>query len=157
MNKFVALALAACLFSAVSAQNGTTTATTTTTTPAAAAGNGTTGSWCRANTDCTQKDGFCCSSTSTGALGYIQFNCNKHTSGSASVGKCINNVTNDFTEACVGQTKTCTSSVTKATYCGGSLTMAAIDLLPDVSCTSSAYTLVMSVAFFAMIAISYAL
>jgi hypothetical protein len=150
MNKFVALALAACLFSAVSAQN--TTANTT-----VAAGNGTTGSWCRANTDCTQKDGFCCSSTSTGALGYIQFNCNKHTNGSASVGKCINNATNDFNENCVGQSKVCTSSVTKATYCGGSFTMGGVDLLPNVSCVSSAFTMMISMAFFAMIALTYAL
>jgi hypothetical protein len=153
MNKFVALTLAACLFSAVSAQNSTTNTTTTT------AGNGTTGSWCRANNDCTQTQGFCCSSTSTGAVGYIQFNCNKHTNGTATIGKCINNATNDFNENCAGQSKICTSSVTKATYCGGSFTMGGVDLLPNVNCvsTSSAFTMMISMAFFAMISLTYAL
>jgi hypothetical protein len=141
MNKFVALALAACLFSAVSAQNAT--------------GNGTTGSWCRANTDCTETQGFCCSAY--GALGYIQFNCNKHTNGSTTAGKCINNATNDFNENCAGQAKICTSSATKATYCGGSIAMAGIDLLPNVDCVSSAYTIMISMAFFAMVALTYVL
>jgi hypothetical protein len=150
MNKFVALALAACLFSAVSAQNATANTTV-------AAGNGTTGSWCRANTDCTQTQGFCCSSTSTGLLGYIQFNCQRQTNGTATVGKCINNATNDFREACAGQGKICTSNATKATYCGGSLSMGAIDILPNVNCesTSSAYTMMISMAFFAMVALTY--
>jgi hypothetical protein len=158
MNKLVALALAACLFSAVSAQNSTatnTTVRTNTTTTTVAAGNGTTGSWCRANTDCTQSQGFCCSSTSTGLLGYIQFNCNRHTNGTATVGKCINNVTNDFLENCAGQGKICTSNATKATYCGGSLSMGAVDILPNVSCVSSAYTMMISMAFFAMVALTY--
>ena len=151
MNKFVALDLAACLFSAVSAQNSTANTTT------AAAGNGTTGSWCRANNDCTQTQGFCCSAVNTGAIGYIQFNCNKHTNGTTTGGKCISNVTNDFNEACVGQAKICTSTATKATYCGGSIAMAAIDVLPNVNCVSSAYTLMMSMAFFAMVALTYVL
>lgn len=152
MNKLVALALAACLFSAVSAQNSTANTTTTTT---AAAGNGTTGSWCRANNDCTQTQGFCCSSTSTGLLGYIQFNCQRHANGTATVGKCINNATNDFREACAGQGKICTSNVTKATYCGGSLSMGAVDILPNVNCESSAFTMMISMAFFAMVALTY--
>ena len=54
MNKFAALALAACLFAAVSAQNNT--------------GNGTTLSWCRVNADCNQTQSLCCSAN--GALGY---------------------------------------------------------------------------------------
>ena len=144
MNKFVALALAACLFSAVSAQNNTT------------AGNGTTGSWCRANNDCTETQGFCCSAN--GALGYIQFNCNKQTTnGITSVGKCISNITNDFNENCVGQAKICTSTATKATYCGGSIAMAGIDLLPNVNCVSSAFTIMISMAFFAMVSLTYLL
>ena len=146
MNKFVALALAACLFSAVSAQNSTNTT----------AGNGTTGSWCRVNGDCTQTQGFCCSAN--GALGYIQFNCNKQTTnGTTSVGKCISNLTNDFNENCAGQAKICTNSVSKATYCGGSIAMAGIDLLPNVNCVSSAFTIMISMAFFAMVSLTYLL
>lgn len=139
MNKFVALALAACLFSAVSAT----------------AGDGTTGSWCRANNDCTETQGFCCSAN--GALGYIQFNCNKHTDGSTTAGNCISNATNDFTVNCAGQSKICTSTATKATYCGGSIAMAGIDLLPNVDCVSSAYTIMISMAFFAMVSLTYLL
>ena len=146
MNKYVALALAACLFTAVSAQNSTANSTT----------SGTTLSWCRANTDCAQNQGFCCSSAGVSA-GYLQFNCNKHTNGTASVGKCISNVTNDYTENCAGQDKICTSSASKATYCGGSFVMTVVDALPNVDCisTSSAYSLMMSVAFFAMVALSF--
>lgn len=140
MNKFVALALAACLFTVVSAQNST--------------GNGTSLSWCRSNDDCNQTQGFCCSGTKTSLIGYIQFNCFKHTNGTVTGGKCITNGT-DYTEQCVGQGKVCLNSVTKATYCGGSVAMAGIDVLPNNQCTSSAYNLMMSVAFFAMIALSY--
>jgi hypothetical protein len=164
MNKLVALALAACLFSAVSAQNSTTTTnstvktnTTTTNTTTVVLGNGTTGSWCRANTDCIQTQGFCCSSTSTGILGYIQFNCNKHTNGTATVGTCINNATNDYNVNCAGQGKICISNNSKATYCGGSVAMKVIDVLPNVSCVSSAYTMMISMAFFAMVALTYVL
>jgi hypothetical protein len=139
MNKFVALALAACLFTAVSAQNNT--------------GNGTNLSWCRANTDCNQTQSLCCSAN--GALGYTQFNCNRHTNGTTTVGKCISNLTNDYTELCAGQAKVCLNSVNKATYCGGSIAMLPVEAFPNVDCTSSAYSLMMSVAFFAMIALSY--
>ena len=139
MNKFVALALAACLFTVASAQNST---------------NGTTGSWCRANTDCAQNQGFCCSGINTGAIGYIQFNCFRHTNGTVTGGKCITNGT-DYKEQCVGQGKVCLNTVTKATYCGGSIAMAGIDVLPNTECTSSAYSLMMSMAFFAMIAFAY--
>ena len=145
MNKFVTLALAACLFSAVSAQNSTNTT----------AGNGTTNSWCRANTDCIESQSLCCSAN--GALGYIHFKCKKHTNGNTSVGKCISNFTKDFNENCAGQSKICTSSVTKATYCGGSFAMGTIDLLPNVNCVSSAYTIMISMAFFAMVALTYVL
>jgi hypothetical protein len=138
MNKFVALALAACLFTAVSANNST--------------GNGTTASWCRANTDCNESQSFCCSAN--GALGYLQFNCNRHTNGNTTVGKCITNGT-DYTELCAGQAKICTSTASKAAYCGGSAAMFVVDAFPNVECTSSAYSLMMSVAFFAMVALSY--
>ena len=154
MNKLVALALAACLFSAVSAQNSTAAANTTTTT--AAAGNGTTGSWCRANNDCIQSQNFCCASSKTGLLGYIQFNCQRQTNGTATVGTCITNGT-DYLGNCAGQGKICTSNVTKATYCGGSLSMGAVDILPNVSCVSSAFTMMISLAFFAMVALTYVL
>ena len=155
MNKLVALALAACLFSAVSAQNSTTAANTTTTTTAAA-GNGTTGSWCRANNDCIQSQNFCCASSKTGLLGYIQFNCQRQTNGTTTVGTCITNGT-DYLGNCAGQGKICTSNVTKATYCGGSLSMGAVDILPNVNCVSSAFTMMISLAFFAMVALTYVL
>ena len=73
MNKLVAFALAACLFSAVTAQNATTTTNTTVkaNTTTVVAGNGTAGSWCRANNDCIQSQNFCCASSKTGLLGYI--------------------------------------------------------------------------------------
>ena len=140
MNKFAALALAACLFAAVSAQNNT--------------GNGTLLSWCRVNNDCNQTQSLCCSAN--GALGYTQFNCNKHTNGTTTVGKCIANDT-DYTSLCVGQAKICTSSASKAAYCGGSIAMLAVDAFPNVDCTStsSAYSLMMSVALFAIVALSY--
>ena len=141
MNKFVALALAACLFAAVSAQNNT--------------GNGTALSWCRANTDCNQTQGLCCSANGGGLLSYTQFNCNKHTNGTTTAGKCVANGT-DFNSLCVGQAKICTSTATKAAYCGGSVGMAAIDVLPNIECTSSAYSLMMSVALLAIVALSYA-
>ena len=161
MNKLVAFALAACLFSAVTAQNATTTTTTTNTTVKAntttvVAGNGTTGSWCRANNDCIQSQNFCCASSKTGLLGYIQFNCQRQTNGTATVGTCITNGT-DYLGNCAGQGKICTSNVTKATYCGGSLSMGAVDVLPNVSCVSSAFTMMISLAFFAMVALTYVL
>ena len=75
MNKLVTLAFATSLFSAVSALTTTaiSTAKTNTAKPLLG-GNGTTGSWCRANTDCDETLGLCCSGSNSG-LSYIQFNC----------------------------------------------------------------------------------
>jgi hypothetical protein len=143
MNKYVALALAACLFSVVSGQNTTTNTTL-----------GTSGSWCRSNAGCDQTKSFCCAKTSV--LSYNQFNCQTHKNGTATTGTCLANGT-DYTAGCVGEAKTCISSVTPAAYCGGSIGMAAVDVLPNVSCTSGAYNLMMSLGFLVMIALSYAL
>jgi hypothetical protein len=136
MNKYVALALAACLFSVVSGQNLTV------------------GSWCRTNTACNQTISLCCAKTSV--LGYNQFNCQSHKNGTATTGTCLANGT-DYTAGCVGEAKTCISSASQAAYCGGSIGMAAIDVLPNVSCVSGAYNLMMSLGFLVMIALSYAL
>lgn len=145
MNKFAALVLAACVFVAVSANTNST-------------GAGTTGTPCRTNTDCNQTQSFCCSATTAGSsfLGnYTTFNCARHTNATTNLGRCISNVTNDFMEFCVGQAKICTSLDTRGTYCGGKVAMGAVDILPKVECTSSAYSLMMSMAFFAMVALSF--
>jgi hypothetical protein len=147
MNKFAALVLAAFVFVAVSAQDNTYTN-----------GTGTTGTPCRANTDCNQTQSFCCAATTAGGSltgSYTTFNCGRHTDGSTTLGKCISNATNDFMEFCEGQAKICTSLDSRGTYCGGKVAMAAVNLLPKIECVSSGRSLMISVAFFAMVALSF--
>jgi hypothetical protein len=157
MNKFVAIALVAVLFTAANGQNTTSNSTTTSTSSAAAIqGNGTIGSWCRANTDCLQSTNLCCAASNTGFISYKQFNCQRHTNGTSLVGTCIANGT-DYSANCVGEAKTCLNTKTKAAFCGGSLAMSGIDLWPNTNCTStsSAYTMMVSFAFFAFTALSF--
>lgn len=148
MNKFVAIALVAALFTVASAQNSTANATANATTGAGS------GSWCRKNTDCNEKIGLCCAASSTSAVSYKQFNCQSHKNGTATVGTCVANGT-DYTSLCVGEGKTCLRTDNLATYCGGSLVMAAVDAVPNTQCTSSAYSMMVSFAFFAFLALSY--
>ena len=112
----------------------------------------TSGSYCRANTDCDQKTNLCCSSSKTGAVGYIQFNCATITTGlSTSTGTCLTNGT-DYTAVCKGESKTCLKSDSKYAACGGSIAMATVDVLPNISCTSGAMSLAFS-SMFALLAI----
>ena len=101
MNKTIlAAALIVALFGNVSAQ-------------------GTSGSWCRTNTDCDSKLNLCCSSSKTGAVGYIQFNCATISTpatttapASTSTGTCLATGA-DYTSVCKGEAKTCLKGDTK--------------------------------------------
>ena len=154
MNKLLSIALSACLLTAVAAQPSTATTTTAPTSQPTAASNGQVGSWCRSNTDCNGSPNLCCSASGT-TFGYLQFNCQSHTNFVPTTGKCIPSTTDDYKELCKGQGKICLNSQSKATFCGGSFTMIAVDAWPNVDCVSSAFNLFLSIGFLAMIALSF--
>ena len=139
MNKTIlAAALIVALFGNVSAQGS--------------------GSYCRTNSDCDSKLNLCCSSSKTGVVGYIQFNCATISTpatttapAATSTGTCL--ATNaDYTTVCKTESKTCLKTDSKYVACGGSVAMAAVDVLPNISCTSGAMSLAFS-SMFALLAI----
>lgn len=109
MNKCLAIAVFALAFAAVNAQNATAS------------------SFCRENDDCG--DNLCCGASKTGAVNYVQFNCvaarnfTTNTTGFA----CIQ-PNQTYTDICATEERTCISSTSRYTICGGKLSTATIDL-----------------------------
>lgn len=146
MNKSVAIACLALLFAAANAQNTTV-----------AAGNGTSGSFCLANTDCRQTAGLCCGGFASNSTftPYTQFNCIAHVNGTATLKthNCLVNGT-DYTSVCKDEDKTCVNNATKYVSCGNKVAMAFIDLLnPSAVCTTSGAMTLATSAFFAVLAV----
>jgi hypothetical protein len=147
-NVVAVLALA---FVAVNAQNTTLAAGANSTT-----GNATSGSWCRATSDCAAN--LCCGATKTGAVNYVQFNCvastRNATSGflnaNSSAYQCIQ-ANQTYTTVCAAEERVCTSSDSLYTICGGKIATGTIDLFNSKLTCSNAFTLVSS-ALFAVIA-----
>ena len=118
---------------------------------------GTSGSYCRDNTDCDTTKNLCCAGFASNSTlsPYTQFNCVSHVNGTAVLKTqvCLQNGT-DYKAVCATEDKTCVNNGTRFVSCGNSFAMAFIDAFNSAAnCTtkSSAMTLAAS-AFFAMIA-----
>ena len=144
MNKSLAIAVIALAFAAVNGQTTTTMVAATATTNST--GNGTSLAFCRATTDCAT--GYCCGSTQTSAVAYIQFNCVKASNGTTNTtGYACIPPGQAYTDVCASQTKTCISNSSKYTICGSSVATATIDLFNSNLQCSNAFGLVSSVLF----------
>ena len=141
MNKSLAIAVLALAFAAVNGQAVTATATTN-----SSAGNGTSASWCRANSDCAAN--FCCGASRTGGINYVQFNCvaARNFSTNTTGFQCIQ-PNQTYLDVCATEERVCTSTASRYTLCGGRLATSTVDLFnSDLQC-SNAFTLVSSVLF----------